>query len=119
MVKTSEHRTLGSHIGRAESQEHAHRQGGASWHQLDPVLKALGFNSLKVQCFQAVGFKYIPTRNTPPYKAEEHALRPHAVLRLDELNVDHVVRPVQTDPGLKPSPVSNFDCGWKVAVLST
>ena len=34
-------------------------------HQLDPVLKALGSNSLKVWCFQAVGFK-ISTR-TPPY----------------------------------------------------
>ena len=26
--------------------------------QLDPVLKALGFNSFKVQCFQTTGFKY-------------------------------------------------------------
>ena len=33
----------------------------ASWHQLEPlVLKALGFNSLKVQCFQAIGFTLQP-----------------------------------------------------------
>ena len=28
--------------------------------RLDPALKALGFKSLKVQCFQAVGFTYQP-----------------------------------------------------------
>ena len=38
------------------------RWGGASCltsiYQLDPVLTACGFISLKVQCFQVVGFKY-------------------------------------------------------------
>ena len=29
-------------------------------YQLDPMLKALGFSSLKVLCFQAIGFKYEP-----------------------------------------------------------
>ena len=32
-----------------------------SVNQVDPVLKAPGFNSLKVQCFQEIGFKYHPS----------------------------------------------------------
>ena len=31
----------------------------------DPVLKAPGFNSLKVRCFQAIGFKCQPATPTP------------------------------------------------------
>ena len=100
------------------------RGGGARGcrHQADPaVLKAPGFNWLKVNHFQALGFNM--STCAPPYiEDEDHE-------DLSEADVKRILIPLpnkvrrrcKLDPSLKARqpPVSNFDCEKDTTVLST